>query len=352
MRRIFTSFIALGCLMAISTRSISQCFAPAAPPATPTYTFDASAEGFTGDFTFNNGPDRLESSPFSAGTIKVLKSPTFLFPNSLTNLDFSFTLAGTANVTAYDIDVIYFTGGQFDTVHLCTGGALANNTYNVSILASTLTAVIGQRFQILLTFTITGSSNQIIAIDNFYVNVPESQIVLPVKISTFEARSISGAATLTWKVAAEENVTGYDVERSADGRSFSKIGFVPATGQSTYSFVDSKPLSTSYYRIKSVEADGRYTLSTIASLKGGKSSIVLRAFPMPAISDVTIQHGTAVRGSQISISAEDGRIIKTVVPSIGTQQTIVDFSSAKPGLYIIRFNNANGEVESLKLVKQ
>lgn len=179
-----------------------------------------------------------------------------------------------------------------------------------------------------------------------------SETVLPVKFSSLDARATNSSVSLKWNVATEENLSGYNVERSADGSSFSKIGFVKAEGNNSYSFVDSKPSSISYYRIKSVDIDGRYAYSTVALVKGGKSMIVLKAFPIPFIKNVSIQHPTAVAGSLITISSQDGRTIKSIVPAVGMQQTDVDLSLAKAGLYLVRFNNGNGEVETLKILKQ
>jgi hypothetical protein len=80
--------------------------------------------------------------------------------------------------------------------------------------------------------------------------------------------------------------------------------------------------------------------------------IVIKAFPTPFIKNVSIQHPTAVAGSAISISSEDGRIVKTIVPAIGTQQTDIDLSSSKAGLYLVRYSNGSGETETLKILKQ
>jgi len=124
------------------------------------------------------------------------------------------------------------------------------------------------------------------------------------------------------------------------------------TGQSTYSFVDTKPSTISYYRIKSIDANGRYTYSSIALVKAGKSMIVLKAFPSPFTKNLSIQHATADPGSLITISAEDGRLIKSVAPITGTQQTDIDLSAAKAGLYLVRFKNGNGRTETLKILKQ
>ena len=352
MRRISTLFIAACCLM-LTNKSFSQLCTPVPNITTvATYTFDTDNEGFSGDFTQDNGPDVLQSTTAGSGVLKQLYSPTFLAPNNITNLEFGFTLAGAADVPSYSIKLRYSSGGTIQTIDICSGNALPNGTYNFSFPMPA--QVIGNRFQIEVDFNVIGSVNQVKTIDNFRVNVTEAQISLPVKISTLEARTINSTTSLAWNVAGEENVSGYDVERSYDGRSFSKIAFVPATGQSRYTYVDVKPLeATTYYRVKSVDVDGKFTYSTIASLrKGGKSTIVLRAFPMPAIKDITIEHATAIRGSQLTISSEDGRLIRSIVPASGTQQTLVDLSSVKPGLYIVRYSNGNGEVESMKLIKQ
>jgi hypothetical protein len=41
-----------------------------------------------------------------------------------------------------------------------------------------------------------------------------------------------------------------------------------------------------------------------------------------------------------------------MVPNSGSQQTLVDLSTAKPGLYLVRFENGTGGAETLKVIKQ
>lgn len=175
---------------------------------------------------------------------------------------------------------------------------------------------------------------------------------LPVKFSSLDATTIDNSVSLKWLVATEENLKGYEVERSSDGRSFSKIGFVKATGQGIYSFLDINPFYSCYYRIKSIDIDGKYGFSAVAMVKSRKTMIMLKAFPTPFIKNVSIQHPTANSRSLITIFSQDGRTVKAIVPSIGTQQTDVDLSSGKAGLYIIRYNNGKGEVETLNILKQ
>jgi len=186
-----------------------------------------------------------------------------------------------------------------------------------------------------------------------WVNLNPIGAPLPVKFSGFDAKKEGSGVRLTWNVETEENLAGDQVEKSNDGTRFSTIGTVQAEGRSSYSFVDAQPLSGKiFYRIKSLDIDGKYQYSPVVSLNGGKSSLVLKAFPLPVVNKVTIQHTAANALTRISISAEDGRIIKSIVPANGAIQTSVDLSSIKAGLYFVRFDNGNGEVETLKIMKQ
>ena len=358
MRRIFTSF-SIFCLVAVSQLANAQtCSESTTAPGGYTANTTIANTG-SASFTWASGASTPAPVPgtFQANNTSVTSPVMYGATSSVT---FSYDLtstapaAGTTTVSSYTITLLY--GNPTQTV-TCTGTGftVANTTTTYYFTISGITFPVNRNFQARLTLVLPNGAKDITT-----ANFTSSGILspagsaLPVKISTFEARSVNSSTSLTWNVAAEDNVSGYDVEKSLDGRSFSKIAFVPATGASSYTYVDAKPLeATTYYRVKSVDADGKFSYSTIASLrKGGKSTIVLRAFPMPAIKDITIQHATATRGSLLSISSEDGRVIKSVVPASGTQQTVIDLSSAKAGLYIIRYSNANGEVESLKLIKQ
>jgi hypothetical protein len=177
--------------------------------------------------------------------------------------------------------------------------------------------------------------------------------VLPVHFSSFDAKKSGSAVNLVWKTDAEDNVSGFDVERSADGKYFSKIGFVAAANQGTYTFTDAKALTgANYYRIKSVDLDGKFMYSTVVALKGDNSLTVLKAFPMPVSSELTIQHDAATSSSKITISSEDGRLVKAINPTVGNIQTSLNVSSLKAGLYLVRFDNGNGNAETIKVVKQ
>jgi hypothetical protein len=353
MRRIFTfSFIAIALTLA-SFNSFGQC-------GGIQYTFDdGSTAGFTASGTGTSGLTNpgtsLRFNNVTAGTI-TLTTPTLRLPNNAINIDYGFLVGtgGNANITNLTVAIRYVnTAGQVVTT-APQAISSASPVCNTIAIPGDFSTTRVPNYQLIFTFTTTGNGNSgtNITIDSYRTTSTAGNTVLPVKFQNFEATPSSNSVSLKWMVATEENLTGYAVEKSFDGRNFSKVGFVNAANQSTYTFTDAKSSGTVYYRIKSVDVDGKYAFSTIALVKAGKSLIVLNAFPSPFVNSFSLDHGTATAGSQITISAEDGRVIKTIIPTAGSQRTPVDLSAAKAGLYLVRYKNSIGEVETLKILKQ
>ncbi len=53
---------------------------------------------------------------------------------------------------------------------------------------------------------------------------------VPVELTSFSASVFVNSIKLEWNTATETNNFGFDVERSADGSDFHKIGFVGGNG--------------------------------------------------------------------------------------------------------------------------
>jgi hypothetical protein len=184
-------------------------------------------------------------------------------------------------------------------------------------------------------------------------NAFNSATILPVNITYFSAAAAAAAIKLTWLVSGESNVNRYEIEKSSNGKTFTKIAQVLATGLVTYLYLDTKwSTGSNYYRLKAVDNDGKYKYSSVVLYKVGKSGIALRAYPSPATETVTIQHDVSISTSSLEILSIDGKLMKTIKPEVGTVETSVNLKSFNPGLYFIRYVNTDGEIETLKLVKQ
>ena len=168
-------------------------------------------------------------------------------------------------------------------------------------------------------FTITNAASA--GSDRFKVVYRQVQPgPVPVSFISVNAHLIGAAVKVDWKVAGEIGIRQYVVERSADGRSFSGIGNVTATGNSssdvTYSWMDATPLSGSnFYRIKSVGVSGEVKYTYIVKLLKGSVTPSFTVAPNPVEgSVVNIQFKNQEEGRYtLRLMAASGETVFTTV---------------------------------------
>ncbi|MGB3153664.1 MAG: T9SS type A sorting domain-containing protein, partial [Chitinophagaceae bacterium] len=107
---------------------------------------------------------------------------------------------------------------------------------------------------------------------------------------------------LDWTAYSEENLGRYTIERSADGITFTSIGYVNALNtvtETNYGFFDPNPLQgISYYRLKNIDLDGKFGYSTIVRVNLDKNSKDIRVYPNPATGGfVSIQTANLAKGN-------------------------------------------------------
>jgi hypothetical protein len=141
----------------------------------------------------------------------------------------------------------------------------ANSTVDFDITADSKSAV-SNRFRIVFKQTIVGP--------------------LPVTFKTVKAYQKVKDIAVEWTVDNEINIKNYEVERSADGVKFEKVNTTIATGanriSTTYNWLDVNPFNgNNFYRIRSIEADGRFDYSNTVLVKMGSISSGIRIYPNP-----------------------------------------------------------------------
>ena len=95
---------------------------------------------------------------------------------------------------------------------------------------------------------------------------------LPVSLMSFTARTHTGQGIqLNWATATESQNAGFWVERSADGKDWSSLAWVPATGSGSssqkqaYAFLDKQPIpGQNLYRLRQEDRSGLFAYSSVA----------------------------------------------------------------------------------------
>jgi hypothetical protein len=324
-----------------------------------------STAGFTGDFVFAmDGTDGyLQKDNVIAPALYTITTPTYTLPAIADYVGFGFMLNGTQRVARVEIAIIYVSTitnelttiliGQFVPTY-APGSQTAEVCRTISISELPGFPPGGRyRFRIELTpITGGGQAGETIIFDDWRTNGTLAAIPLPVTFIGLDAKRVNNNVQLTWKVAGEENVARYEVERSTDGRSFSTIASINAHGKDTYNYTDVVSSNTVFYRIKNIDNDGKSRYSIIARIANGRTELVLKAFPQPVQNLLTLQHPVISGRALISLSAADGRTVRSQVPANGSMQSAIDMSTLQKGMYLLRFADGNGAVQTLKIMKQ
>jgi hypothetical protein len=164
---------------------------------------------------------------------------------------------------------------------------------------------------------------------------------LPVTLTSFMAAADGDVVNVTWATSMEEYVKQFEVLRSNNGIDFITIGTVKP-GQRSYRFTDKQPLKGyNYYRLRSVDADGTFSLSTIVlvNLKNG-AEVISSLYPNPGNGNVTLKLQGAVKGNVlVQVLDQQGRLITT--KQFGEQNTAefrtpLDLGRLLKGNYVLR----------------
>ena len=240
-------------------------------------------------------------------------------------------------------------GGQHG-VRTTTGAAVNLPAGSHPLLAFYGENAGGNRLQILYSGPDTGGATVVIpqsALCNRQFSGP-----LPVELVAFTAQAVGRTAKLSWRTASEQHNDHFEVERSRDGVSYTRIGIVAGAETSTaaheYAFVDSEAAAlgggTGYYRLRQLDTDGRATFSPTRTVvfgigAGGEAGFSLA--PNPADQRVSVYLQTPVAG-QVRVLDLAGRVVMTQVLTSETSAPALDLSSLPTGLYVVQLEQ-NGQ---------
>ena len=178
--------------------------------------------------------------------------------------------------------------------------------------------------------------------------------VLPVKFGSIKAYEKQNGIQLDWKVYSENKVKSYEIERSADGRSYTTVGSLPAlynnTADGDYGFFDANPLSgTSYYRIKNNDLDGKSAYSIVIRVNRNKTIKGLSLYPNPVVNGIVLLQGSDLgRGNyKLNIFGANGQeIFKQQIKHNGgtITHTIELPSTISKGVYMLSVKDENGNI--------
>jgi hypothetical protein len=166
---------------------------------------------------------------------------------------------------------------------------------------------------------------------------------LPVELISFTGKTATEGIALNWATASEKDNDHFEVQRSADGRSFETIGTVKGNGNSStklaYSFTDkTAKANLNYYRLRQVDFNGKFEFSKVISVNGkaGKNMDMV-VYPNPSTDGVfNVRTAQPIEVATLQIMDMSGRVLHTKEVR-NTNEISLDGKAygMKPGIYLV-----------------
>ncbi len=205
------------------------------------------------------------------------------------------------------------------------------------------------------------SSNTTSTISGFSPWIVSSNSVLPVTLNFFTAtKQQSNSNLLNWKATCSGSRAIFEVERSADGRSFNTLNKISADYfrcLQPFDLIDDNPSNgKNYYRIRIIDEANKVSYSNTIAIYNGKSGFdVVNITPNPATNEAVLNIVSAEK-SNFTIVINDGKgavvYSKSVLFTAGENFHQLQMANLATGNYFITVTNNLGVKKSIAFVKQ
>ncbi len=178
---------------------------------------------------------------------------------------------------------------------------------------------------------------------------------LPVELTSISARYGSDRVKLIWNIDNAEQFSRFEIERSTDGRTFTREGVVYWTSNiSDYSFDDdvTNLEGNLYYRLKLVDQVGTFKYSKVLRVVvPGKSGINV-VYPNPVKSTLTIQfRKTTTEPYVVQLTDLAGHLIRETRFASGQSTYTLPVQSLPGGTYLLKMTSTS-QVLHQRFVKE
>lgn len=176
-------------------------------------------------------------------------------------------------------------------------------------------------------------------------------VALPVKLLYFKAQASNDKVILNWATAQEINNEAFIVERSTDGVQYQSMATLAGKGNSSntsyYTYTDNAIAGKFYYRLKQVDADGRFTYSTVVAVSLQNEAKQISVYPNPVKDQFRLSIPQAVNEGMLCIYDSKGTI---VLKQKVVNGQYINSSQLASGVYFVNVE-AKGAVYKTTIVK-
>ncbi|MEO6220906.1 MAG: T9SS type A sorting domain-containing protein, partial [Ginsengibacter sp.] len=177
--------------------------------------------------------------------------------------------------------------------------------------------------------------------------------VLPVATLDFTGKYVNGKVLLNWKTIKENNLSVYVIERRNIDNTFTEIGRINPSGNTSYTqqyyFIDQNPqVGINFYRLKLISTDNTASYSNIITISKTSSVSGIHIFPNPVTDLLTIDFRNSENHIyKITLMNLSNQVISEVTlnSSINKKLEIKRGKAINSGIYIVRVYDMNNNEE-------
>ena len=181
---------------------------------------------------------------------------------------------------------------------------------------------------------------------------------IPVRLNSLEAGRVNNNNQLSWRVTCSLDYAFFDIQRSADGISYSTIHTFQADKNrclDPFSYIDQHNSVKSFYRVRVGDLDGKFYTSKIVVAFGTTEGFDI-LFP-GIVTGTTVPLTVAATSNDIlniRVTSSCGYpvIQKQAAVLKGTSSIPVSVQGLPGGIYIISVTNGYGAVSVTRFFKQ
>jgi hypothetical protein len=265
-------------------------------------------------------------------------------------LDRNVTITPATQPTGVVLTRAYFTGGELTALSTAVGGAGVteadlNFTKTPQTCATSASVASGGTYydQVQNGTYSTGYYASTIhdSYSTFYLHAGNT--VLPVSLASFNAVRSGSVNKLNWTTTIEVNLDNFTVQRSTNGRDFTEIGKVSATGNSgstvNYAFTDNNPVKAlNYYRLMIVDRSGQVKYSDIRTVRNeGTADVSVTPNPVKSVAVLKVTSDVQDKAT-IVISDMGGKIVyrNNATIAVGTNTVPLEIAALSAGTYVVK----------------
>ena len=182
---------------------------------------------------------------------------------------------------------------------------------------------------------------------------------LPVSVQTLDIAKQGSDIKLNWKVACFIEKANFEIQRSSDGVQYETIHSFQADKtrcSQPFNYEDHNVTGKQFYRVRVGNADGQFFSSKIVSITGANKGYNINSF-LPTIVSTTAAINISSASADktlLKISNFHGNLlyVKQVMLEKGNNEIRLDLSALPFGNYILNSINGEGEIRTIRFVKQ